>query len=242
MLNLKIQETLEKASLLLEDPNQLISNSIELPPVESRGPDLMTKRILTYLETRYHFEGSYPNEQLLLDTFKITARELRASLPEINMILASKRFLPPFEVDSYESEFEFDPEFLIAVNLISDPSDRKSVNAKLKLLDKTSQWWKNQLKEPRNKELFALRVNESWSGVAEVAKISLLRNVEAGDLPTIKYVDEKTGVSPQQAASFDFIKVINQFMEILVHYLTPEQMEEVVNRFEATITVKELSA
>ena len=244
MLNIDIAESLKRASVFLADPQIVPPVEIKVPEIlgYTSEPDELVKRVTPYYESTYHFQNKYPTESEVLKRYSITPRQLREVLVEVNLILHSKRFLPKIELDELPTTFEYEPEFMIAVDLISDPNDRKSLAAKLKVIGKSTQWWKNQLKDPRNKELFALRVNESWSGVAELAKLSLLKNVEAGDLPTIKYVDEKTGVSPSQQMNFDFIKVINQFMEILVHYLTPEQMEEVVTRFEATITIKELSA
>jgi hypothetical protein len=145
--------------------------------------------------------------------------------------------LPPCKLTPLEDD-EVDPEFLIAIDLVSDALDKRTLAAKMKQIGRTTKWFQNQMMVPIHKRLLESRVNSSYALLPELSKISLVRNVEAGDLQSMKYAEEKLGIfRPQQQSMIDFGKVISQFMEILVQYLPPEKLVEVADRMEAIISL-----
>lgn len=206
-------------------------------------PSLLVQKMVTFCEVRYHLEGKYPPLEVLALKFDCPEKTVLQNIEEVSEILVRARFLPPVEFSVPEEEF--DPDFLIASNMIIDALDKRSNAAKLKSIGKSTQWWNNQLKKDFQNSYHTTRVQETYGQIPNLAKTSLARLVEGGDLNALKYAEEKLNIyRPQQQAFLDFTKIISQFMEILVTYLSSEQIEEVANKLERVIdtNVKEIES
>jgi len=206
-----------------------------LNPVVEIAHELIVE-IETFLETKYFITGEYPRISEVVERFGITPASFRKALPTINDILA-KRDLVYFDPDKQRRDnFEIDPVFAMAVNLLVDTSDKRSKAIKLKTFGKTNRWFESMLEEPAHREYWQKRVDSVFNHVADQAKLSLSKNVELGDLPSIKYFHEFTGIhDPQREVNLNVTKLIALFMEILIKYVDPKVIDAVSREFDIKV-------
>jgi hypothetical protein len=198
--------------------------------------------IVTQIEIDYWRTSAYSAQEDLEYRFRINGDKLKELSPRINKVLRT-RGLPVVKfVDQYISSANKVPEadlnktFVVAVNLICDTLDKRSRSAKLKLLGLSSKEFNAYLKNPAHREYYVLRINNSFKDADESAKLSLIRNIEAGDLQSIKYYYEFTGIhDPNKETVVNLNKIINLLMEILIRHVTPDVIEAVGREFDTKL-------
>ena len=199
----------------------------------------MEPQIITYLITSRHFFGKYPELEEVLERFSITKKQFMTMLPKIQDKLAM-RGQPHFEKPP--PQLSLDPLFVLAVDLLSDTVSKKSRKAKLDEAGISPLKFKNFLRDPDHLNYYKSKIQEEFQGVDELAKISLAKNVEAGDLQSIKYFHELTNIyRPDQMANANLMYVISRMMEVLVKYVKPTDLEIIAMEIEALIPKGELS-
>ena len=161
--------------------------------------------------------------------------------PAKSLDFESKLPTPPVKRPALEDEFP--PNFILAVNMICDTYDKRTLAAKLKSIGVSTNAWKAFLKNEKNRKYFEKRFNDSFhydTGVA--AKIALSNNVAAGDLQSIKYYNEWTGkYIPGQQNDVSIGIIIAKLMEILARRLAPQALNEIANEIELALSeTKEL--
>lgn len=216
---------IEAPKISVETPQKIVQEEVD--------KDLV-RRILTFIETRSWFDESYPRLREIAEHFGLPGQVIRKRyMPEVNRLLAT-RGLKLF--DEKTPVGELDPFFVMAVNLLTDVSDKRSKNLKLKTLDKNARWFDQQLLKKENREFFQLRVDQSFAQSSQQAKISLAKLVEQGDLPSIKYYHEFTGIhDPNKEINNNLNKLISLFMEVLAQHVTKEVIEAVSREFDTKL-------
>lgn len=230
------QDLLSRAQNLLNlHPEPKTSLEI-FPEKVPEKPSVLIQRLVTFYQVRYDYEKAYPTKEIVQEHFQLSDEDFYLHLEKVNDILVSKRDYPPVEnpipID------EIDPDFVHAVHLVTDPFNKASLGAKMKNIGKTTAWFNTQLKKPINKKYYDDLQHETYGYIPNLAKQTLTKLVESGDLQALKYAEEKLGIyRPNQQAMLDFTKIISQLMEVLVTYLKPEQLEEIASKFERIIDV-----
>jgi hypothetical protein len=184
--------------------------------------------------------GKYPEKHVLLEKFELSSEELENLLTDISLAL-EKRGLPPFELVFDEDEFP--AEFVLACNLMTVTGDKRTTPVKLKDANLTTQQWQGFLRIPKYREYYQQMLDESFGTVLLSAKTSLARNVEAGDLASIKHVHEMTGVyRPNQETQVNLGLVIAKMMEFLASKVSPVILAELADELDSVTILKELNA
>jgi hypothetical protein len=157
-------------------------------------------------------------------------------LPAINKAL-EKRELPIYDPwRRIPKKDELDPQFVIAVNFLVDVSDKRSKAIKLKAVGLTTHKFNVLLKSKANKHYYETRAEEAFNNVQPVAKTSLGRLVDSGDLQAIKYFHEFTGIhDPNRELNQNLNKLISLFMEVLVRHVDPKLIDTIASEFDAKI-------
>lgn len=208
-------------------------------PTQEAPQDLIVnrellKQVVTQIEARYWLLSEYPDGQKLNELFNLTFEEIKAYLPQINSALA-KRELPPYDPYKRNKE-ELDPAFVVAVNSLVDISDKRSKSIKLKAVGLTTQKFNVLLKNRLNYKYYESRAEEAFSNVAPVAKTSLGKLVDSGDLQAIKYYHEFTGIhDPNKEINRNLNKLISLFMEILVRHVDPKVVDTIAAEFDVKL-------
>ncbi len=217
--------------LIFSNPKQDVSE--KTGAVETSVPDDVFKNIVTQIEAHFWLLAEYPFGAKINDAFNLEFSDLKQLLPRINQALA-KRELPPWDPwAKTQKRDELDPAFVIAVNKLVDVSDKRSRTIKLKEVGLTTHAFNVLLKSKQNKAYYETRAEQAFSDVAPIAKTSLGKLVESGDLQAIKYYHEFTGIhDPNKELNLHLNKLINLLMEVLVAHVPRETVEIITREFD----------
>jgi hypothetical protein len=212
---------LEKAKLEKQEDDFIA------PPLPKLTP---LQELITRLDSSFWMERKYPPVGILRAEFGDAIDEL---LPQVEAPLAA-RGLPPYKREEKKDPNALDGHFVLACNLVLDFADSRSLPAKLKEVGLTTRKWNALLKIKRNKEYFQKRVDEVFDeDVKTEAKVALAKLVAAGDLNTIKYFHEFTGIYRGEAQTVAQLQqIILILMEILAKHVSPAVLMTVANEIE----------
>jgi hypothetical protein len=211
---------------------------IATPPQKSANP-----KILTFHETNYWLHGTSPTQDEVCRIFDLSDKQY---WEEVALIIEplkgrgvptsdlERKPQPP--VKSKVAENVLDEFFVLAVNFICDTVDKRSTAAKLKSAGIDSRRWQGYLKNQKNREYLEKRMKDSFENVELSAKTSLARNVEAGDLQSIRYYHEYTGkYRPNSEMTMNLGIIIGRIMEILSSKLEPIVLAEIADEIELVL-------
>lgn len=209
-------EKLNPSSTLPIQSSPLPTSLLEFPKKEK---DLY-EELISFVEQFYQDHKKLPNQADFEQNFPKSAlpssiEEWQDTLNEISPILEN-RGIKPYQVSSEYLE----PNFVLAVSLITNPYDTRNPVAKLKEAGLTNKQWKNLLLKPKCKEYYEKCLNEIFDEHAQnSAKISLMRLVEQGDLQAIKHFHELKDIYRPQDHSGQMLAILKAVMEILAKYV-----------------------
>lgn len=196
----------------------------------------LLQQIVTQIEARFWLTSEYPTGIQLNEMYNTNFGELKLMLPQINQAL-NKRELP--EYDPYKRiarKDELDPAFVVAVNSLVDISDKRSKAVKLKAVGLSTHKFNVLLKSKMNKAYYESRAEEAFGNVVPVAKTSLGKLVDSGDLQAIKYYHEFTGIhDPNKELNQNLNKLISLFMEILIKHVPSETVDAISREFDVKL-------
>jgi len=233
---------------LLKDQTQTNSpspaNAAALLSFDTTSSTNIVYDVATFYETTYWLENEYPPETQVISRFDIKKPQLEVILPAINKIL-DLRSLPPVELRPTPKprNSKVDPFFAAAVNLLVDVNDKRSKAAKLKVLNLTTQKYEVLLNDPINRKYYEQRIAKLVKNTELTSDVALAKNVETGDLQSIKYFNEVTGkYRPEQNTSFLLGVIVGKLMEIMAKHLPAEQIILISEEFDQVLNPRELSA
>lgn len=210
----------------------------QLNPEPSVIPESDPKvdNLVAYLETQYWMEGGYPFFDDLRQETGYTESQMRQTLLRASSILTQRGLpsyaLPPGPEDSIFKEWtsKYDPRFVLAANMISNVTDKRSVSAKLNEIEVTPAEWDGWLTNDSYYKYYKLLVETRWSQLDEIAKLGIIRGVHMGDLKTIQYYHEFTGKHVQTTAiQVNIGSVLQRVVEVLATHLSPDMLNTVAN-------------
>lgn len=210
---------------------------VEVPAVDR---DLQAA-LITFIEQFFWENKKLPSNHDIKDFLELeSVDQVDSYLISIKNALEN-RGLPPFKTSHYLLEKVLPPKFVLYCNFASATTDKRSNAQKLKDAGLEPQQLAAILQNPAAKAYYEQRVNSAWLNAENAAKLSLLRNVESGDLNSIKYAMEWQGkFTPNQNSNeFNLMLVISKLMEILAEFLSTEALNAVASRFDSILT-KEL--
>lgn len=187
----------------------------------SEPQEILNLRAATLYEQQFWTDGFYG--EIDLEKFN----------PEKVNELLKNRGLP--SLTSKKSN-GLDPRFVVACDLICDTLDKKSKAIKLRSVGLSTSAWNAFLRLAEYREYFKKKVDFAFKEGDETAKLSLAKNLEAGDLQSIKFYFEFTGQhDPNKEITTNLNKLINLFMEVLIRYVDPKTLEKITSEFDTKI-------
>ena len=241
-------------SLDLDDVEKLLKFPIEksfapTPKKFSEGFDESLKdEILTFVDAWFWTNKELPSRALIVDRFNLSQVDYEMYITSFNEALKNRLGLElqlnPLPVRVDLGFPKLDPLFVMACNMICDVADKKTTAAKLKAVNLTTRQWQAMLVIPMHKEYFERRLESVFGeNTKHAAKLAIARNVEAGDLPSIRYFHEFTGeFKPHQETTLNLAFLLGRVMEVLARFVSPEVMNQIANEIDTVLEVKELSA
>lgn len=207
----------------------------ELPNPDRILSDERWMQFITDLEYTYWDRGEYLSSQDMAELYSLKLDEAEALLLKANPVL-EKRGLPPTTRKTLFKD-QFDPMFILAVNKLSDPMDKRSNAVKLKDLGLSTKSFQAYLKLEKNRSYYERRLSEAFETTEYSAKTSLMRNIESGDLNSIKYFHEYTGrFNSTDSTAFNFFVVLQKVMEILARHVDQKVLDVIAGEFEKEIS------
>lgn len=206
------------------------------------------REIGSWLEVEYWKSYTYPSTQQTLLFSGINSQQLGLLNPIINKQLEA-RGLPPVDFAvTVKLKKVPDPEFVAATAMLQDLLDRRSTAAKLKSMGMSTRKFNSLKAEPINNNYWKSRVNINFKDAEDTAKISLIKNIESGDLQSIKHFHEMTGIyRPNQEILLNMGVLIGRLMEVLAAHVDSKTLSIIGDQFNnilvsASAEVGELSA
>lgn len=228
------------------------------------GPNSLTGRVITEMTAHNMMYGGLPSASNLKEKFKLNLADFKLVLEEVDEPIDNRfgispkeyyagEFLSPVEKVMSRNKREkelpgvsdgLDPFFLLACNVICQSTDKRSTAAKLRAMNVSTAKWEGFMRDAKMRKYFEEILHQTFDRAESGAKLALIRNIESGDLQSIKHYQEYTGrFKPNSEVTMNLGLIIGKMMEILVRFLTPEQMVQVADEIEGVIAPpKELTA
>lgn len=205
-------------------------------------PDELSTFLLAEISPIYSFTGKLPEVETLLENLEISEQELRQLLiEEVNPKLERRGFptysFKPVKVAGTKRDNEFDPLFILACERILDPQNSKSFAGhmkELKPLGITTKTWDNWLSDPKYYNYAKALFDQKFDKQLDIqADLALARNIQAGDLQSIKYYKELTNkFRPMSETQLAVGTLIQVFFEIVSKHLSPEVIDTVAEELD----------
>lgn len=184
---------------------------------------------LTLLSNAYALyvtTGNYTNEKLQARTGLTEGAVGKViSSPEFKYALRMRGVTPDSRGLTYQQD--------LAIQVLSDPSDGKNLQQKLKVIGISYSVYRGWMKQPAFKEAMSAFTNDTlFDNTASITQLSKL--VGQGDLPAIKYFHELNGTyDPNRQQSIDVIALMSKMLEIISkHVKDPAALEGVAKEFQ----------
>ena len=182
------------------------------------------KEAITFIETFYFKHNCLPNKADFANNF--IPRHLPKTDQEFQEVLLDlSESLENRGIPIYDTPLTYlEPHFVLAVNLITNPYDKRNIPAKLKEAGLTTKQWNGFLRKPIHQEYYKERVNQIFDEDTQLnAKLALQRLIEAGDLQAIKHFHELQNIyRPQNNGNQQILVILQAIMEILSMHVSPE--------------------
>jgi hypothetical protein len=131
-----------------------------------------------------------------------------------------------------------DPLFALAVGLITDVIDKRSKAQKLKAAGISSARFNYLLGKEDHRAYFDKKMKALHSQMAGITSLSLIRNSENGDLQSIKYYNELTGVyRGTDETVMNLMVILGRMMEVLAKHVEPQVLALVADELDRVIDV-----
>ena len=127
-------------------------------------------------------------------------------------------------------------EQVLAVNLVSNLHDRRSLTSKLKSINLDTKVWNGWLAQKPFNDYFRGIISRKFGQADIDAQIAISQNIQSGDLQSIKYYHELTGIyRPDAELTRSLSSVLASLMEILAKYVPTDVLTRVADEFEGVL-------
>ena len=153
-----------------------------------------------------------------------------------NVKLAAKRIngdLPP----DPRNRPTLTAEQVLAINVVANLHDRRSISSKLKSINLTTAIWQGWLNSKPFNDYFRGVIARRFNNSDVDAQIALSANIQGGDLQSIKYYHELTGIyRPDSELTRNLNQILANLMEILAKYVSSDVLVRIADEFEGAVS------
>ena len=138
---------------------------------------------------------------------------------------------------SIEPATGISPEQAIAIQLLSDPTDHRTLNVKLRQIGVSMPKYQNWMRQPLFAELLAKRSEDNLMDAVPVAMNRLIGKADSGDMRAIEKVLEISGRhNPQQQEINSARQVVLTIVEaVLKHVSSPDEKNAILAELDAVM-------
>jgi hypothetical protein len=224
------------------NPSQTKPQVFKLPSLHYDDKNAVM-HFVTYLKTAFHddlfSDPGYPSLSEASRASRLEESQIRRIIHDVNKALELQGYEPfVFEitpVGKKTSDF-LDPFFVLAVDMICDPMDKRSNTAIFKQANITSVRFKHLCKDAAHLAYYDARREEMWGSVTKQAEIAIAKNIESRDLQSIKFMYELKNIyRPDSELTLNLTLIISRLMEVLVKFVDPQVLPQVAEEFDKVI-------
>jgi hypothetical protein len=195
--------------------------------------------LVAFVESHYIKYHVLPNKPDFTSHYKDTAYLLPQSHDGWETLLVEiEPALKARGIPTYNTPDQFlEPNFILAVNLITNPYDKRPVASKLKDANITTKQWKNLLLKPKYLEFYQSHLDQIFDEQTQLdAKVGLQRLIANGDLAAIKHYQELQNIyRPQTNYNEILAHTLQAIIEILTVHVSPNVLGIVANEISQVI-------
>jgi hypothetical protein len=181
--------------------------------------DYVFRNVVAAIDTHFRLYGSLPS---VTDVQKVFPSATVKTISGLFVTAELERALE-YRGVSWKSDSGLSMEQQLVLLKLTDPTDRRTTNVKLKELGVPMARYQAWLKHPLFAEHFKQRTEDLFSSAVPVALQKLLGNVEAGDQRAIEKVLEITGrYDPANKQIEDVRSLVTRLVEVVIKHV-PEK-------------------
>jgi hypothetical protein len=197
------------------------------------------KEAITFIETFYFQYKSLPS---LADFVAKFSPEILPKGPADweDFLVNIQEPLQNRGIPAYEVPLDYlEPNFVLAVNLIVNPYDKRAVPAKLKEAGLSTKQWQGFLRQDKHQEYYRKRLDQIFDeDTQNDAKLALQRLIQAGDLQAIKHYHELQNIYRPSQQNNQIQLILMAIMEILTLHVPPEIIGKVAESLRSSPQLK----
>jgi hypothetical protein len=188
-----------------------------------------SREMKVFLEQRFFSTGEPPSTTEVQEQFSLSREEILLLLPEINAYRKANNLVPN------RAGSLLSPEQFMLAQLLLNPSDRRSLRAKLKELNVTMLQYDRWRRDPAFMNYFRQQVQSRFKDADVIADLELVKLLEDGDLKAITYYNEVTG-RHQTSDQVNLTRVLAMVMEVLVQFVSADVLRNVAAGLEERLS------
>jgi hypothetical protein len=197
------------------------------------------KEAITFIETFYFQYKSLPS---LADFVAKFSPDLLPKGPADweDFLVNIQEPLQNRGIPAYETPLDYlEPNFVLAVNLIVNPYDKRPIPGKLKEAGLTTKQWQGFLRQASHQEYYRKRLDQIFDeDTQNDAKLALQRLIQAGDLQAIKHYHELQNIYRPSQQDNQIQLILMAIMEILTMHVPPEIIGKVAESLRSSPQLK----
>lgn len=196
---------------------------VEVSPVPTGVEPSMFRHLLAAIDLLYRRNGVAPTLEAVKGVWDFPAGFVEKMLlaPELAQALAIRGIV-------LDAKTSLTYEQLSAITLLSDPTDRRTTDTKMRSMGVSMAKYRAWMKNPLFSGALHQQAEDNLGDAIPIALNRLVANVEAGDGQAINKILEITGRwNPQQQEIQNARSLVLTFMEVLQAELDPEMLKRV---------------
>lgn len=190
-------------------------------------------RALAYIERIWWEQGEVPTNERIADVLGLQTKTVENWMRSDNFQEALKK--RGVALDAEENPEVLSLDQLNAANMLMNTYDKRTLREKCEELGVSTQKLNSWMRDPRFVKHLRIRAEGKFNDADTAARLSMIKNIEAGDMSAIKLFFEMTGqYTPKIKLDVDVHAVLNNIVEIIqVHVKDPLILEKIAADIEA---------
>jgi len=190
--------------------------------------------LVTFVEVFYNRNGALPVKENFLKSFpqlkSHSHEDWEKLLTDLTPALVNRGI--PCYVFNDDPDY-LEPHFVLAVGFITNPLNKKSINAKLKDAGLSVNQWNALLKNETHRKYFDEQVERLFNNdTVTDAKLAITELIGSRDLQAVKFFYEVQNLyRPHQKNEENLMSIIATLMEIIAENVSQEAMVKIANEF-----------
>ncbi len=208
----------------------------------NRPLDVTEIKVLSFIEQTFWEQGGIPSNEIVKDKLGITLKRI----DECWKLASFRKALIARGINFSSLEADnaiLNPHQIILANFLMNTADKRSFRQKCEAASVTVQQANGWMRQIPFQNYLRKRAEELFKSTDPVAYLSLIQNIERGNMDAIKMFFEMRGIySPKTQVDVNLDSIMMRVVEILSRFLTAEQLQAAAQELEGVLPQKSLAS